>query len=1265
MLNLDATLQTRLDGIERQPQIEILSSNFLASIPFQGNSFGIAGTSTFRPHLMVLSSGSLAQLYIDDDEEPKFMYTDAARTQWTLYNLAGLTGAGTYTEFICGVELPNGNIGLILITRSGSSDRKLYYATITPTGGTVTALTLIENLNDTYTWPSAYVARLASGDYYLVYIQEDTVTPDYAILARTASTWGTWGSASEITPSGLNPAREIANPSLFETEEGDLFLLVDHVTSVQDDVTIKNIFSSMSVNDGATWSAATARTAYTAFGSNGLDPIMVQKSNGTAWLIFYENIRVLHMDSSASGFLQSCNYGMGVKDIHVDSVNGKIIVTYGNSQFGNKCVCGVAVVDMTTWSIDKVYYNSSTPTLNQIFADTHVWNNSLIHGDGKYVAMAVTYGGGHAVVAVIDHTVDTVTHYVIDDVGTNDITDGVPAYNLPRNIEYNSSPGYGFLTISPSCIRVDASRDRLYIGWDGGYYREYMMFSYIDLTAAPDGEGMYSMTWLTSQTSGVVVPGQNRLWYESTWQFQLDRDRDYIVAYTDAGSLRSSWPGGMVVLAENAGCAIVSYYTTANNNSMCLFGPGEAILYGGALYGNFVYESAYPYTDQRGLIKIDYVNDVITYYRPSFVTADSYPFQDFALDEENERIYCASPWGIARFDINSGAWTVFNTDTLPGFVRSGESDYMGFVGFDPIGRNVVGGAWNDYITNYLTGINMFSENGAYNQLQYVTADKAASWVWGSQLDLSYYSTELHPSAVVDQDDFLWVTWNHQDWLHNQNVLYWDNDLGDIDVVDNLTDTVTLNWGLKKTNTLDFSLANGHLYDPQNLLSTLNVVGQKGRKVHVRIGEQIGPYTYWVNQGTFIVDTVKLSYTRGAHPQISINCIGKTALWRRQQIPVSTLYSGQMPNTVIADLIDDNTQWLNTDYNLDDAFDEEHSIYYQWIDKTLWDMVEELCDHFFYAMYEDVDGVFTCRPVSLTQAVDHEYPDSLQLIDFSPDDNYSDFTNRVRVIGENDDYTEVLHNEEVVATRGGTVGWWTKKTDEDIYFSEDQAQQCRNPRLEIIHSPTEYGLLLDQISSGEGHIVISYVDPYEKYITVEIQVPDLTAAFVGAVAAMVALAAASTFCGASVYSTCGPYIWGVAIAAALVFYILAAVANYQYEVWARPLGRVKSTIQYEANDVEFQQKLNGEIVTEEITDALCNTITECRRVAEGNLAMVRAQRSRIAFKKVAHLQDELLDKIKVYHPYSGEGMEILIVGLKRMYTKGEGVFDQIDAWRYIP
>jgi len=395
------------------------------------------------------------------------------------------------------------------------------------------------------------------------------------------------------------------------------------------------------------------------------------------------------------------------------------------------------------------------------------------------------------------------------------------------------------------------------------------------------------------------------------------------------------------------------------------------------------------------------------------------------------------------------------------------------------------------------------------------------------------------------------------------------------------------------------------------------------------------------------------------------------LWAEQQISVSELYSGMMPDNVINDIISRHTALLSTEYDIP-TLSSEHAIYYQWVDKTIWDIIEELCDHFFYAMFEDSKGVFTCRKVDLTQAVDHTYSDQMQLINFSPDDNFSNYTNRVRVIGESKDYTEVIHELEMITTKTGTVGWWVKGYDETIYYDDDQERKCRWPRLVIPESPQFYGILTSQLAAGQGGIYISSIDVYEKYITVHVDIPDLSIAVYSAVSAMVAVGVAAMGCdyggwfgGAG--GRCGYFIMLLAVATGVVFYLLAAVAQYQYEVWANPLGKVKTTIQYVADDLEFQRKLNGEIVTQEITDALCDTVGQCRRVAEGNIGIVKAQRSRLSFSKLAHLQDELLDMLKVYHPYSNEAMEILIVSLQRSYSKGDngGVVDTIEGWRYRP
>lgn len=1268
-LTLDPTLQARLDGRDRQPEIELLSSDLFNPIPFQGQSFGLASTSTFKPHLLSHSSGRLGQAYVVDGEI-MWMYTDADRNQWSTVIDTGLAAHFSFytVTHVTATELANGNIGIVAMG-DFSSDLKIWDAEITITGTVVSHLSEIEDLNNSYEWRNPHVARLNNGDYYLVYIRE-TIDTAWAIYGRSGSTWGTWGAASNITPSGVNIAREIDNPSITQVDdEDDVFLLFDHVTAKQDTSTIKNIFSSISTNYGSTWGTATARTTYTLFGSNGLDPIMVQKSNGTVWLIFYENIRVMHIDADATGWLDGCSTCatddvMALKNLHCDYTAGKIMATFGNSQVGTKCVAGVAVIDIATWSIDKVYNCLSTPALNSFFAANCIPNYTHIHGHGSRVAFGISLGvaenAGHAAVCVVDHNNDSVTTYVLLDTsctyGGN--VDGFPAYNLPHNVEYDSNAQYGHLGLELKCVRVDDTRDRLYLGWSGGYHRQQWYFSFIDLTEAPDGEGIYSMMWITSETMGVEPLDKNRAQFEMPWLFELDRHRNYIVLSAAGFAGQLNWNGVVVVLSEDADGAIVKQYECIGNSSAPRWGLHNMILYDGAAYGTITYCATWPHTDQRGLCRIDYIADRVTYFRPSFATADDYYFYDYALDEAGGMIFAASQWGIAKFNTATGAWTIFDSDTVEGFVRPTESDLMAFVSYDAVGSNILMGAWNDYITNYLEGVGMFNEDGPYNQLQYITADRSTVWNWGDQEDLSYYSTEIYPTAVIALDNVLWVTWNHVDvdW----NVLYWDNDVGEINISDDTVGTVNISWQLKRLNRLQLSLGNGYLYDSQNLLSTLSKVGRKGRKLHVRIGENIGGYTYWVNQGTFLVNMAKMNYKRGQHPTLEIEATGKTSLWREQQVAVSPTYSGNPPDYIIRDILKDYTQLTTSDYNIP-AFNNEHSVYYQWIDKSIWELIEELCDHFFYAMYEDVNGVFTCREVSLTQAVDHEYTDQTQLTDFSPDDTFSNYTNRVRVIGETQDYTEVVHGEEMIISKSGTVGWWVKKTTEDIWFDEDKERQCHNARLEIVHAPDEYGLLMDQVAYGEGQVIISYDDPYDKYITVEITVPDLTGAVIGLVIAVIGVGYAAVYC----FWHCGPYIMAEAILCSLLFYVLAAVAQYQYEVWAMPVGRVKNTIQYEANDLDMQRALNGEIVTEEITDPLCYEVVECRRVAEGNLNMLSAQRRRVSFSKLAHLQDELLDKLKVYHPYSGEGMEILVIGLTRSYTKGRSVMDKINCWRYIP
>ena len=119
---------------------------------------------------------------------------------------------------------------------------------------------------------------------------------------------------------------------------------------------------------------------------------------------------------------------------------------------------------------------------------------------------------------------------------------------------------------------------------------------------------------------------------------------------------------------------------------------------------------------------------------------------------------------------------------------------------------------------------------------------------------------------------------------------------------------------------------------------------------------------------------------------------------------------------------------------------------------------------------------------------------------------------------------------------------------------------------------------------------------------------------------------------------------------MVAIVLGAVANYGYEIWAQPVGHEKQMFQASAEDTVFQNELNGMIITQEIQDPFCYTVSMAQIVATHEMTTIMGQRRRVRFTKLAHLQDELMDIIEVPHPYSGQPLRYFIAGLTRVYEK---------------
>jgi len=139
-----------------------------------------------------------------------------------------------------------------------------------------------------------------------------------------------------------------------------------------------------------------------------------------------------------------------------------------------------------------------------------------------------------------------------------------------------------------------------------------------------------------------------------------------------------------------------------------------------------------------------------------------------------------------------------------------------------------------------------------------------------------------------------------------------------------------------------------------------------------------------------------------------------------------------------------------------------------------------------------------------------------------------------------------------------------------------------------------------------------------------------------------------------------------LAAFMLMMILGSVANYSFEVWACPLGQIRRSVQGTANDLEHQTEINA-IIEQVIDDPLCYSVADCTVVATLELMVAQMQRKRIMIEKVAHLQDEDGDTIRIVHPYSGKDLDLYIASIKRKFKKSEveqndGYFlDELECW----
>lgn len=1256
-LTLDATLQAALDGSFHKPVIKIVSTSSAADIPFDGNLFNLDTTTEGETGFKALTTGQLALTYVKGNDL-RFIVSDTARTTWSDVLLFDGDAISVSVIDAAFAELASGNLGVVFITRLSTTYR-LRYMIITPAGAVVTAATEIANTSSEI-WDSPTLCAIETG-FLLAYKRYTATGPVYSIYKRTCgATFTTWSAAAPITLTGLVDGQEKNHPALLAAASGRVYLFFDYVDEVLDDKTQANIYQIYSTDDGATWSAPSALTTYSGFTTSAVHPSVAERSNGDIALAFHEKRAVITLDTNTEGWDSDCLYD-SPSFVHYDPASGKVFVV--STGFGNVPVCAVIVIDPATWTVEKAYTQSGSPGFNSYWSDpespaSDAAGGGGIHVDGQLIAISSVASNivDARAILLIDHATETVREYWFD---TN------TTYGFQRNVVVPWTDNKTFVSQIKS-VFVDAANSRLYMAFESNYGSTIgINIAYLDLTEAADTiTGMYELHDLVSITAAdlpYLPVSANGLFL----RVYPDDDRIVLSCCTATNVMY----GYVKVFMLSTGLETKSY-DSATNAGFHTRGMRWPVMINNKIYGGISYTSENSQEERRGLMIVDILSDTIIYERPTYVSIDDYNILDFKIIESGGRIIMADfVYGVVFYDVTAHTWTLYDGNNVPGFPH-GVGDYgTAKVAYDEANDYVFTMDQNSLGTSPYP-LAAFVEGGLFYLGKYMIGTlSGADYSFGDIESLTLYSGVRDLSIVYDENDIIWATWTKLDYSDNEESIQWDRDAFSPDLHDYMVagSPAKITWEIGKISQAEFTLSRGDLFDPANLASIYAPVLAKGRIVEIWLGEKVSGVDCWQSQGKRIVTGTAMDFRRTEHPTIAVTCEDPSVWWPEMVVTATPAYSDATLADAFADLMD-IAQLEAGDYDTP-SLTNAHNIYMQWVDESMQSIMDDICHHFGCFGHWQSTGKFTLRPINLAAAVSHTYSNRDKMIDWTADDRYGSFVNRVTVRCEGRDFLEVLWDEERVASKNGTVGFWTKDETFDVWFSDDRTRRCRYCRMEILQSVKEYSPYAAMLGGGGSEEII-YIDPNELYVTTEVEVPDR---------ALYAFAFAATFVGFSALAiACDSYltksgwcyipIMGMSMSLGALVQVLTAVANYRYDYYARPVGHEKQMYQATVDDTTFQQQLGGKIIAHEMDDALSYTVEHCRMVAQHEIDVLSGQRNRVAFKKIAHLQDEIGDVIQVVHAVSGQSLNIFVARLQRTFNRSDGsggeFSDRIDGWRII-
>lgn len=1235
----------------RKPLCRISSLENADPIPFDGELLSTSMVNEQHPDAKMHSTGRLFVAFAVGSGSSyviRFGYTDTARTFFTYVDLAVAASRVVGEVSVC--EMADGYVGLIWEESYGGT-RSIKYRKITVTGvdptPAVTGTIFTQATSAFFTGPA--VACLADDSYIMVYGIQDGDS-HYHLYRRTSANLVTWSAAAEIDLSGLADANRKANPYLIEPAAGTLWLLFDYVNSIgPSDEELTNVYQVTSTDKLATASGETALTAYASYDEVAAHPTMAQISASELYLVFDRVLASLKMDTDTTGW---CGANAHISNMHIDTAAQKLYVVASNMGGGTKTLSCVVKIDLASWTIDDCWSTSTVPSFPSYFASGGgaIWGDSC-KGAGAYVPVGNTAG----LISVLNATTDTITSYAFYD---------FTAYGVAQNVTWTPPTSGGYSLVK---AQVDAATDRLYVLLMDSYiWHQGIIVGYFDLTAAGP---TYTFTPILTDTTWSDYDLETGLSSDSGCFEVLPAD-DLVVVSLVGSSGVVPHNGQMRIYSLSTG-GLWKTYNVTSNPTFPKFGLNRGVYNGGVIAGTFEYTALYGQADYRGLCLIDTATDVITYQRPPWASVNDYGLRDITLTDDGEYIIAAYGYGVTL--LSGSAWTLYSNDTLPGLTPSGEEYFQNPVVYNPATQMIIAGHFSN--GGVWQGLVMFSRSGYIKQVTYRIGTLSGTWSWATAAPLVIGYTDYEAVPAVDPDDgSLYAFWTNQNGTELS--IKWDKALPAFDLSSYLVrgesversstnDPSTGNWNAG----LSFSVTHGHLFDPSNSASLLRTYLSKGRRLQQQFGDKVAGVDYWEPARIFTVsDDGELDYERGEYPVMRVEAETPRRRWEQMQIVNSGYYS-TTPELIIADLLEDYAGILPASISLG-AWPNSATVEYQFVDVMLSDAVDMIAAHFGYAIRDGETGIIEAVKITDAAAVDRTYSDNTKLLRATPRNRFSSFVNRWIVESEEKTFTELLMAEELAAEFNASHRWNTGSKAYRINYTQGR-KIYRNPRLDVVQSVEALAFSLAG-GCSESLIDNSHDETdqalWDTYCEIDVDSPDLTPAFISALAGLVSSYWVPDLLNLSTETTqrVGSYITAFWIVVCLN--ILAATGNFQYRIYGRPVIKVRRKISGNADDTDMQVKMAQVISEQPFQDPLCASPAECQAVADYRKMVGMGERRRWSAEMVADLRVEDGDTLSVVHPASGDGVTVFLTDLKMVYVMPEGNSDsgsftmQFEGWR---